>query len=273
MNRLDGKIAVVTGSTQGLGLAIARRFANSGAAGLVTCGRSSERGREAAAGIERDTGVPVVFVTADLSSVDDCRSVIGAGDERFGRVDVLVNAAAKTDRGNLVDTSQELFDAMFAINVRGPFFLMQEAAKVMIRTRTAGSIVNIGSMSAYSGQPFITAYCASKGALATLTRNSGFALLHNRIRVNQLNIGWMNSDGEDVIQRKYHGAGDGWAEEAGKSLPFGRLVDPEEVARAVAFLASDDSGLMTGAVINFDQSVWGAFETANPVPEGPMAVG
>ena len=151
MNRLDGKIAVVTGSTQGLGLAIARRFASSGAAGLVTCGRSSEKGREAAAGIERDTGIPVVFVTADLASVDDCRSIIGAADERFGRVDVLVNAGAKSDRGSLVDTSQELFDAMFAINVRGPFFLMQEATKVMIRTGTAGSIINIGSMAAIFG--------------------------------------------------------------------------------------------------------------------------
>ncbi len=271
MNRLDGKIAVVTGSTQGLGLAIARRFLNSGAAGLVTCGRSGKKGREAADRIADDTGVPVKFVAADLSRVDECRSVVAAAEESFGRVDVLVNAAAKTDRGNLVDTSPELFDSMFAINVRGPFFLMQEAVKLMIQNSTSGSIVNIGSMSAYSGQPFISAYCASKGALATLTRNTGFALLHNRIRVNQLNIGWMDSEGEDAIQRKYHGAGDGWVEEASKALPFGRLVDPEEVARAVAFLASDDSGLMTGSVINFDQSVWGAFETGMPAPAGPLS--
>ena len=271
MNRLDGKIAVVTGSTQGLGLAIARRFVNSGVAGLVTCGRSGKKGREAADRIADDTGVPVKFVAADLSRVDECRSVVAAAEESFGRVDVLVNAAAKTDRGNLVDTSPELFDSMFAINVRGPFFLMQEAVKLMIQNSTSGSIVNIGSMSAYSGQPFISAYCASKGALATLTRNTGFALLHNRIRVNQLNIGWMDSEGEDAIQRKYHGAGDGWVEEASKALPFGRLVDPEEVARAVAFLASDDSGLMTGSVINFDQSVWGAFETGMPAPAGPLS--
>ena len=273
MNRLDGKVAVVTGSTQGLGLAIARRFAESGAIGLVTCGRSTERGRKAAEGIADATGVPVRFVAADLGRVEDCRSVIAAAGEHFGQVDVLVNAAAKTDRGNLVDTSQELFDAMFAINVRGPYFLMQEAVKLMIEKGTSGSIVNIGSMAAYSGQPFISAYCASKGALATLTRNSGFALLRNRIRVNQLNIGWMASDGEDVIQRKYHGAGDGWAEKAGKEQPFGRLIDPEEVARAVAFLASDDSGLMTGSVVNFDQSVWGAFEAEVPAPAGPLSAG
>ena len=271
MNRLDGKVAVVTGSTQGLGLAIARRFAEVGAIGLVTCGRSTDRGRKAAEGIAEATGVPVRFVAADLGRVGDCRSVIAAAGEHFGQVDILVNAAAKTDRGNLVDTSQELFDAMFAINVRGPYFLMQEAAKLMIAKGTSGSIVNIGSMSAYSGQPFISAYCASKGALATLTRNSGFALLRNRIRVNQLNIGWMASDGEDVIQRTYHGAGAGWAEKAGKEQPFGRLIDPEEAARAVAFLASDDSGLMTGSVVNFDQSVWGAFESEIPAPVGPLS--
>ena len=271
MNRLDGKVAVVTGSTQGLGLAIARRFAESGAIGLVTCGRSEDKGRKAAEGITDATGVPVRFIAADLARVEDCRSVIAAAGEQFGHVDILVNAAAKTDRGNLVDTSQELFDAMFAINVRGPYFLMQEAVKLMIERGTCGSIINIGSMAAYSGQPFISAYCASKGALATLTRNSGYALLHNRIRVNQLNIGWMASDGEDVIQRKYHGAGDGWAEAAGKELPYGRLIDPNEVAKAAAFLASDDSGLMTGSVVNFDQWVWGAFDAGMPLPAGPMA--
>ena len=94
----------------------------------------------------------------------------------FGRVDVLVNAGALTDRGTILDTSPELFDRMFAINVRGPFFLMQEAIRLMIRDGIAGAIVNIGSMSEHAGQPFISAYCASKGALATLTRNTAFAV-------------------------------------------------------------------------------------------------
>ena len=160
---------------------------------------------------------------------------------------------------------------MFAINVRGPFFLMQEAVKLMIRDGVKGSIVNIGSMAAYSGQPFISPYCASKGALATLTRNSGFALLKNNIRVNQLNIGWMASEGEDAVQRKFHGAEDGWLEEAGHKQPFGRLLEPAEAARAVAFLASDDSGMMTGSVINFDQTVWGAFAAEPPAPISPMS--
>ena len=266
MNRLDGLTAVVTGGTQGLGAAVARRFAEAGAAGLVTCGRSAAKGADVAEAITGDTGCPVHFVTADLAQVSDCRRVVADADARFGKLDLLVNVAAITDRGTILDTSEELFDSMFAVNVRGPFFLMQEAAKLMIREGTAGAIVNIGSVSALAGQPFISAYCASKGALATLTRNTAFALMRNRIRVNQLNIGWMSSDGEDRIQRDYHGAGDDWLEKASADLPLGRLVTPEEVARAVTFLASADAGLMTGSVINFDQSVWGAYPSAPPGP-------
>ena len=270
MNRLDGKIAIVTGSTQGLGAAIARRFAAAGAEGIVTCGRSATRGRAVADDIAGSTGVPVLFVPADLGVVEDCRAVAAAADQRFGRVDVLVNAAALTDRGNILDTSPELFDAMMNVNVRGPFFLMQEVVRIMIRERIEGSIVNIGSVSAFTGQPFIAAYCASKGALATLTRNTAFALLRNRIRVNQLNIGWMASDGEDRIQREYHGAGDDWLEQASAGQPFGRLLDPAEVARAVAFLASDDSGVMTGTAAVFDQSVWGGYPFQPPTPPEAM---
>ncbi len=272
MNRLDEKIAIVTGGTQGLGAAVARRFAASGAAGIVTCGRNRENGEAVAAEIARDTGVPVRFTRADLASVDDCRGVVAAADRRFGRVDVLVNVAAITDRGDILDTSQDLFDRMMAINVRAPFFLMQDTAKVMIREGIEGAIVNVGSMSAMTGQPFISAYCASKGALQTLTRNTAFALLRNRIRVNQLNIGWMASDGEDRIQRTYHGAPENWLEAAAAEQPFGRLLDPAEVARAVAFLASADSGMMTGAAVSFDQSVWGGYPFAPPTPPEAMSL-
>ena len=195
-----------------------------------------------------------------------------AADTAFGRVDILVNAAGVTDRGTIVNTSPERFDHIFAVNIRAPFFLMQGAVRIMIRDGIEGAIVNIGSTSALTGQPFIVAYSATKGALATLTRNTGFALLCNRIRVNQLNIGWMATEGEDRIQREYHGAGDDWLDQAGAHQPTGRLLDPAEVARAVAFLASDESGMMTGSVVNFDQSVWGGYPGAPPVPAAPMTL-
>jgi NAD(P)-dependent dehydrogenase (short-subunit alcohol dehydrogenase family) len=255
--RMQGKVAVVTGSTQGLGEAIARMFAAEGAAGLVICGRSAERGTRVAADISA-AGTPTRFVRADLANVADCRRVVAEADAAFGRLHTLVNAGAITDRGTILDTSPELFDQMFAVNVRAPFFLMQDAAKLMRRERIEGTVVNIQSMSAHGGQSFITAYCASKGALSTLTKNVAFSLMPDRIRVNALNIGWMDSPGEASIQSRYHDAPADWLAQAEARQPFGRLIKPAEVARACIYLASEESGLMTGSVIDFDQQVIGA---------------
>lgn len=272
MNRVDGKIAVVTGGTQGLGAAIALAFAEAGAAGVVTCGRNIEKGQAVAAAIRAKTGCDVRFVQADLAKVADCRAVFGTLDAAFGRVDILANAAGITDRGDILTTDEDLFERMFAINTRAPFFLMQEAVRRMVRDQVQGAIVNIGSTSALAGQPFISTYCASKAALATFTRNTAFAAMRNKIRVNQLNIGWMASDGEDRTQREYHGAEPNWLEKVAAEQPFERLLAPEEVAKAVVFLASEDSGMMTGSVINFDQSVWGAYQFAPPTPEGKLTL-
>ncbi len=258
--QLAGKVAVVTGGTQGLGEAIARLFAARGAQGIIICGRNAGCGRLVAEEIIAG-GCRAEYVQADLASMDDTRAVMAAADRAFGRVDALVNAAGITDRGTMFDTSPELFDRMFAVNVRAPFFLMQDAAKIMRRERIPGAMVNILSMSAHGGQPFIAAYSGSKGALATLTKNAAFSLMPWRIRVNGLNIGWMNTPGEDRIMRLNHGAEDGWLEKASAKQPFGRLIDPEEVARACAFLCSDESGLMTGSIIDFDQSVLGCWES------------
>lgn len=265
MNRIDGKIAVITGGTQGLGAAIARLFAEAGAAGIAIVGRGREKGEAMARAITDSTGVPVLMIAADLGNTDDVQRIIAQADARFGRIDILVNAAGLTDRGNLLNTSPELFNRMFAVNTRAPFFLMQGAVNVMDREGTGGRIVNIGSTSSQAGQPFIASYCASKAALSTLTRSSGYALMRNGVHVNQLDIGWMSSDHERALQLAESGDPD-WETKANAGLPFGRLLDPAEVARAVLFLASDDSGMMTGAVIHFDQSVWGGYDGQAPGP-------
>ncbi len=265
MNRIDGKIAVITGGTQGLGAAIARLFAEAGAAGIAIVGRGREKGEAKAQQITDATGVPVLMIAADLGNIDDVQRIVAQADARFGRVDILVNAAGLTDRGNLLNTSPELFDRMFAVNTRAPFFLMQHAVTVMEREGTGGRIVNIGSTSSQAGQPFIAPYCASKAALSTLTRSSGYALMRNGVHVNQLDIGWMASDHERELQLAESGDPD-WEAKANAGLPFGRLLDPAEIARAVLFLASDDSGMMTGAVIHFDQSVWGGYDGQAPGP-------
>ena len=265
---LEGKVAVVTGSTQGLGEAIATLFAERGVAGLVITGRNEANGARVKAALEAKR-VKALFVEADLAKIEAAEKIIVATDKAFGRVDILVIAAGITDRGSIWDTQPELFDAMFAVNVRAPFFLMQHALKVMRREKIEGSIVNIISMSGHGGQSFITAYSASKGALITLTKNVAYSVMNHRIRVNGLTIGWMDTPGEDRIMKTYHGAEDGWLKEAEKNRPFGRLLKADEVARSVAFLASAESGLMTGSIIDFDQQVLGAGDA----PATPPAAG
>ena len=254
---MDGKIAVVTGSTQGLGETIAHLFADRGVKGLVIAGRNAKNGARVKSDLEKK-GVKTVFVEADLGKVEDTRQLVAACAKEFGRMDALVNAAGMTDRGTIWDTSPELFDQMYAINVRAPFFLMQDALHLMKKTKTSGTIVNILSVSGYGGQDFITAYCGSKGSLAILTKNIAYSVLNYRIRVNGLNIGWMDTPGEDRIMKTYHDAEPGWLKKAEEGRPFGRLLKPDEVARACAYLSSDESGLMTGSIIDFDQQVMGA---------------
>lgn len=265
---LSGRVAIVTGSTQGLGQAIAELFVERGVAGMVITGRDRTRGEQVAAKLEA-AGARTIFVPAALEQLDQVRRIVAEADRVFGRVDILVNAAAITDRGNILTTTPELFDRMFAVNVRAPFFLIQDAVRVMLREQIAGAIVNILSMSAHGGQSFLTPYSASKTALLGLTRNIAFSLLPHRIRVNGLAIGWMDTPGEDAIQKKYHHAPDDWLARVEAERPFGRLLKPAEVARAVAFLVSPESGMMTGAIVDFDQTVQGCWDSP-PKPQAPV---
>jgi NAD(P)-dependent dehydrogenase (short-subunit alcohol dehydrogenase family) len=134
----------------------------------------------------------------------------------------------------------------------------------MIREAIEGTIVNVASVASDGSVPTLMPYAASKAALVTMSRNVAYAVAWHRIRVNVVRPGWIATPGEDVIQRRFHGAGDGWLEEAAARQPFGRLIDPDELAGAVTYLASPESGLLTGAVLDFDQSVTGA--GYQPVP-------
>ena len=252
-----GKIAVVTGGAQGLGEATARLLAARGAAGILITDRQVEKG-EAVARSLNNAGTKTVFVTADLADPAEVAKVIPAADKAFGRVDVLANIAGLTDRGTIVDTDQALFDKMFAINVRAPFFLMQDAIKVMQRERTEGTIVNILSVNAYIGSPNLAAYSASKGALMTLTKNTANAVNSIRIRVNGIVLGWADTPGEHATLRTFHDAAPDWLEKAEVSRPFGRLIKPDDVARLVAFLGGPESSPMTGSCVEFEQTVIGA---------------
>src|SRR5436190_2263683 len=265
--RLDGKVLVVTGSTQGLGAAIARRAAGLGAAGIVVTGRDSERGESVCSELE-SSGTPALFVQAELADPDDCAAIVAGCDEHFGRLDGLVNAAGLSTRGTIEDTSVELWDLLFAVNVRAPFLLIKHGARLMRRSEDGGSVVNIITMASHGGEPVLTAYSCSKGALAVLTRNAGYALQPDRIRVNGLNIGWTATDGEHVVQASV-GQPDTWLEQADAARPLGRLLRPADIAPMVTYLLSDAAQMVTGSVIDFDQTVVGAYgEHLRATPTG-----
>jgi NAD(P)-dependent dehydrogenase (short-subunit alcohol dehydrogenase family) len=255
--RLRGKVLVVTGSTQGLGAAIARRAVRLGAAGIVVCGRDRGRG-EAVRDELAALGCDALFVAVELADARACREVVRACDARFGRLDGLVNAAGLSTRGTLDDTSVELWDTLFAVNARAPFVLMQEAARIMRRGGEGGSVVNVITMASHGGEPALTGYAASKAALATLTRNAAYQLQPDRIRVNGLNIGWTATEGEHAVQTA-EGRPEDWLAAAAASRPFGRLLSPEDIAPMVTYLLSDAAQMVTGSVIDFDQTVHGPY--------------
>lgn len=253
---LTGRVAVVTGSTSGIGKGIAELLADLGAAVVVT-GRDQPRGAAVVDHIVGHGG-RAAFAEADLTDAASCRRIVSTAVERFGRLDVLVNNAADTSRGDVRTTRLEDWDRIHAINVRAPFVLMQAAVEVFDRQGGGGAIVNIGSVNAYIGEPKLTAYSASKGALMTLTKNAAAQLNASRVRVNQINAGWTLTEGEDRVKREDEGKGDEWLDEAIVTRPFGRLLAPRDIAYAVAYFACDASACVTGTVMDLEQYPIGA---------------
>lgn len=254
--RLDGKVILITGSTQGIGFATAQLAAASGAAVMIT-GRNGERGRRAVDEITA-LGGEAHFAAADLVDPAAPEKLVDACLESFGRVDGLVNAAALTDRAALLDGTVDFWNRMFSANARAPFFLMQHCVKDMRKRKAPGAIVNVLSFNIHCGLPSLAIYSASKGALAVLTKNVANAHKHDRIRVNGIALGWTDTPAEREMQATTLGLGDGWLERAEAGQPFGRLLKAEDVASLAVFLLSDAAGPMTGAIIDQEQRVAGA---------------
>ena len=250
-------IAVITGGTQGLGLAIAERLLADGCRALVLAGRDVAKGEAVAARLRGTADVR--FMAVDMGDAAQAAALIDGAAAAFGRVNALVNAAAATDRGSILDTTPAAWDSHMAINAKGPFFALQRFAQLAVAGGHPASAVNILSMVVHCGQSFLAPYSASKAALANVTKNAAQALRQHRIRVNGINCGWMDTPGEDLVQRKYHAATDGWLERAEAGQPFGQLVKPAEVAGLASFMLSPASGVMTGALVDFDQNVAGAY--------------
>jgi NAD(P)-dependent dehydrogenase (short-subunit alcohol dehydrogenase family) len=243
LGRFTGKVIVVTGATAGIGTATARRLAAEGGA-LVLTGRN----RDSAEALLAELGDErTAFVAGDVRERATADRVVAAALERHGKLDVLVNNAAVDHTGDVLETPIEEVRRLFDVNVFGAIHMLQ-AAGLAMRGR-GGAIVNVSSRLASIGVPTMAMYSAAKGALLSLTRAAAVELARDGIRVNAVAPGmtrtplfetWAAEEGRDVVAR------------AAAAIPQGRFATPEEVAAAIAFLASDEAGHITGASLPVD---------------------
>jgi NAD(P)-dependent dehydrogenase (short-subunit alcohol dehydrogenase family) len=250
-NRVQGKVALVTGAAQGIGRACAVALAAQGAR-VAICDVQQAAGEAAAESVRRSGG-EAVYIFADVGNEDSCKSAVEQTVAAFGGLDVLVNNAAISPRASLTETSAETWDEVMAINLRGPFLCCKYAIPHLVRSQGA-SIINIGSIHGIQSLPNLMAYGAAKGGLLTLTRSIAGTYARNRIRANYVIPGWVLTEGDLVAQRR-SGFSDRDLEEMGKSLPLGRHQSSDDVAYAVIYLASDESSQMTGSVMHLDAGV------------------
>ena len=259
MTALAGKVSIVTGSTSGIGRGIAEHFAALGS-DVVVHGLDRAEGLETVRRVAA-TGGSAEYFDGDLTSEEVCRALIRFAVDRYGGLDILVNNAADTGRGDLEHVPVARWDRILAVNLRAPFILLQESIAPM-RARGGGSVINIGSVLAYVGEPKLGAYSVSKGGLMTLTKNAASLLNQYKIRVNQINVGWTLTEGERRVKREQEGKSDDWIEQAIATRPFGRLLAPLDIAYAAAYFASDESACVTGSVLDLEQYPAGALSNS-----------
>ena len=241
------KFVLITGATSGIGKATALRFAQAGA-GIAAVGRDEQALLELQRQVEI-TGAPFLAIAANLSQAQEADAVIATTLKRFGGIDVLVNAAGHISSGTIETTTLTAWDAMFEINLRAPFLLMQKALPTIIERR--GNIVNVSSVTGLRAFPGVLAYCVSKAGLDQLTRCAALELAAKGVRVNAVNPG--------VVVTEIHKRGgmteqeyEAFLQHSKTTHPLGRVGQAEEVAELIFFLASERASWITGATYSID---------------------
>jgi NAD(P)-dependent dehydrogenase (short-subunit alcohol dehydrogenase family) len=256
----SGKVVLVTGSTTGIGEACARVFAESGAAVMVS-GRNEQRGRNVVDAI-RAAGGRAEFSAVDLRAAGACDRLVSETVTRLGGLDVLVNNAGILYSGNAVDTTDEQWLDIMAVNVNALFYLSRAAVRHM-KLKGKGAIVNIASEWGLNGEPDHVAYCASKGAVIQITRCMALDHAQDNIRVNSVCPGEIHTQMVDDILSNKGGDLQQSLRELAAGIPIRRLASPAEVAWCVHFLASDRASYVTGANLPVDG---GNDATGGPYP-------
>ena len=245
--RLADKVVIVTGSTQGVGEGIARRFVAEGAKVLLH-GLERELGERVLAELGDDRAALHV---SDLTRAEAVAELVDVCVARFGRVDGLVNNAAKPLRATLEQTDAATFDFVMNLNLRAPLLLIRAAMPHLLASK--GAVLNVGSVNAYCGAANLVPYSVSKGGLMTLTRNVADAYCTTGVRVNQVNLGWVLTENEKRIMEAGGLPAEWWRDPPRDGAPTGRLMSPEEVATAAVYWIGDESRPVTGSVLELNQ--------------------
>jgi NAD(P)-dependent dehydrogenase (short-subunit alcohol dehydrogenase family) len=257
---MDNRVALITGGAQGVGEATARRLSQDGVRKLLLADMDAEKLKTTVESLKA-AGSDAHGFAADLSKVENCENAVATAIKHFGQIDILANCAGSTARGGILDTEEKTFDHLFAINVKAPFYMIQSAAKEMIKRKT-GVIVNITSMLAHGGPPFLLTYSATKSALVTITKSAANTLKRDGVRLFAINLGWTVTPTEHKTQTQFHKMPEDWADKVGAEQPFGRLLYPEDPAGVISFLVSKDASMMTGVILDLEQFVIGTTEAA-----------
>ena len=236
MPSINGKVAIVTGASSGIGRAIAERLARDGAMVIVNYGTSMDKAKAVVAGIESNGG-QAVAIQGDMSKVSDVRRLVRETMQRFGRLDIMVNNAGMALFKPLVETTEQEFDEIVALNAKGPYFAMQEAAKVI---KPGGRIVNISTDGTHMGFANVTAYVGTKGALEQFTKGLAIELAPKGVTVNTVSPGFT-----DTVMIP-----DAFRETGAEMSPLKRLGTPQDIADVVAFMVSDEARWLTGQNIH-----------------------
>ena len=236
MKALSGKVAIVTGASNGIGRAIAERLADDGAIVVVNYNQSEEKAKGVVTGIQAKGG-KAVAIQADMGQVAEARRLVIDAVKQFGRLDILVNNAGKFMPKPLMETTEEEFDGIVALNAKGPYFLMQEAAKVF---KDGGRIVNISTDGTHLSFPGATAYLGSKGALEQYTKGLAQELAPRGITVNTVSPGFTETG---MMTEQYRQIGI-------QMSPLKRLGLPKDIADVVAFVVSEEARWLTGQNIH-----------------------
>jgi NAD(P)-dependent dehydrogenase (short-subunit alcohol dehydrogenase family) len=238
---LSGKVAIVTGSTKGLGRAMVEGLADAGAA-VVVSSRKQEPCEQVASEVAASTGARAVGIACHVGDWDAVAALVERTMEAFGRIDVLVNNAGINPMpSSLQDIDLALWRKVFSVNLEGPLRTSQLVAPIM-RDQGGGSIVNVASLGAYTGGPGVAAYGASKAALINLTRSMAREWAGWRVRVNAISPGTMRSELTDAAERNIPG----FYERAGAAAAMNRVGETQEIVGPVLYLASDASSFVTG---------------------------